>query len=169
MKKKLAHIYKRIKPVAIRLFKWKIKFLKQFGLTILGIILIVGLSFWAGASYQEKKIDNAKKKSGPASTAARSYRATITDIKGAQITVKSSTNGVAQKYKITPSTVITDKGKPAKIDALKKDQQLVVYPDRADTALLERIIINPTAPANNSRPSSIPVLPKTTTPSAKKS
>ncbi len=169
MKKKLTHIYKKIRPVAIRLFKWKIKFLKQFGLTILGIILIVGLSFWAGASYQEKKMENAKKKAGPASVAARSYRATITDIKGAQITVKSSTNGVVQKYKITPSTVITDKGKTAKIDVLKKEQQLVVYPDRADTTLLERIVINPTTPTNNSRPNSIPAIPKTTSPPAKKS
>jgi hypothetical protein len=126
-------------------------------LTVIGVIILVGLSFYGGMAYQKSHQPKAA-----ATTAAnasggqgglgggqrfgngqRPTIGSVTAISATSITVQDSRSGTSSTLSITSSTQITDNGQTVAASDIQTGDTVLVTASTTDKTQAARILVNP--------------------------
>lgn len=124
----------------------------NIGIMIVVAVVLCGVSFAAGMSYQKSHTktptafgQGANGSGGPGDF-GNGQRPNIGEVKSVSadsITVSNTRSGSDQTYKITSSTTVTNDGQTASISDIKTGDTVVVQTDSSDTSTATRIMLNP--------------------------
>jgi hypothetical protein len=121
--------------------------------TILKVVIVVvlmGLSFWAGSSYgnhHAKTVANAATTASGRGAYGRFSNGggfgTVSAISSSSITVQNSRSGTSKTFAITSSTKITDSGQSATAGSIATGDRVIVIPSSSNSSDAASIMINP--------------------------
>ena len=121
-------------------------------LGVIGLVVIVGISFYAGISYQKNKTSNLSStttQTGPPTggfarrfSGSRTF-GTVSAISSTSITVTPQNGGNDVTYSIDSNTVIDDNGQTVTTSDIQSGTTVMVSASSTTTKVARRILVNP--------------------------
>jgi hypothetical protein len=122
-------------------------------LVVLAFLIVAGLSFWGGTSYQKSHthvaVSNVSSNYGGGAggfSGRGGYGGgfgTVTAISSTSISVQNARSGTTTTYAITPSTVITDNGATVTYSDIANGDTVIVMASSTSSTTATTINVNP--------------------------